>query len=152
MKSPILLLAFVSSCFYQHGNPPGDGQNIVLSAPVSKQKQKVALLQKKLDVAEKEQKKVQSEVERLQKEVDEAQLAMIRKQIDSYEDQIRKLHSDPRKYAQLLQIESSSLFLKERETLYGMIQEGPSPSAFEAQIVLDRILRMITDLSNEGMR
>ena len=142
-----LALFFLTSCAMN--SPLGDDTSVVQAVPAVKQKQKIALLQKKLEHAEKEQKRAEEEVERLNDEVHEAQLVLVRKQVASAEEQIKKLQSDPRKYAQLIQLEASTLFLKEREMLHELIQTGPSPSAFEAQVVLDRILGMITELSNE---
>jgi hypothetical protein len=152
MRAAWGVLFFLLSGCWANRAPGGDDQAIVHSVPAVKQKQKIAFLQKKLDFAEKEKIKADKEVERLSQEVHEAQLALIRKQVGGVEEQIRKLQADPQKYAQLLQYEASALFLKEREILHQLIQTGPSPSAFEAQVVLDRILRMITDLSNDSPR
>lgn len=114
--------------------------NVADLAP-SKQKQKIALLQKKLQFAEKEQKKIKAQVERLSDEMREAEIAYIRKQIDDYEEIIRKY---PSKKADF---DSVDLFLEEREKLHRMIQS--SESTYEAQIVLDRILQLITELSDQ---
>lgn len=152
MKYILLSFVMFTSCFLNHLPTPAGEQPVVVAAPAIKQQQKVTVLQKKLEAAELEQKKAEEEVERLLKEVSDAQLALIRKRVDSYEQQIQKLQTDPQKYAQLLQLESSTLFLKEREMLHQMIQTGPSPSAFEAQVVLDRILRMITEISDGAVR
>lgn len=128
MKAYIPLL-FLTSCFTHSLDQP-----IAQGPSPKKQKQKIIALQKKLEQAEKEQLKVQSEVEKLSAEINEAQLSLIRRQIDQYE---RKAHKTPQ------------LFLDEREALYQMIQTGPSPAAFEAQVELDRILRLITELSDK---
>jgi len=127
MKSNILFFFLLTSCFC------GGERAIVQGPSPKKQKQKIAMLQKKLQLAEKEQKKVQTEIEKLVCEIDEVQLFLIRRQIDDYETKKDK---------------TPHLFLQEREALYRMIQEGPSPSAFEAQVELDRILRIITELSD----
>lgn len=107
---------------------------VVQGISAKKQKQRITTLQKKLEAAEQERRKAQSEVERLAFEIDQAQLALIRKQVDKYEQKKEK---------------TPSLFLEEREELYRMIQTGPSPASFEAQVELDRILRIITALSDE---
>lgn len=125
-----ILFLLLTGCF------SSNEQAFVVQGPsAKKQKQKIAVLQKKLEQAEKEQKKVEDEVERLASEIDQVQLSLIRKQVDKYEKKNEK---------------SPSLFLEERESLYRMIQSGPSPSSFEAQVELDRILRLITELSDEG--
>lgn len=125
----LVVLFFLTSCF-------GGNEFAVVHGPSpKKQKQKIAVLQKKLDLAAKTQKKVESEVEKLASEINQVQLALIRRQVDDYE---RKESKVP------------NLFLEEREVLYRIIQGGPSPSAFQAQVELDRILRIITELSDEG--
>src|SRR5262249_37625496 len=113
----------------------------VQELPPTKQKQKIAFLQKKIQIAEKEEKKIHLQIERLQDELRDAQLSYIRKQIDDYEDLLRK-NSKKRET-----IDSGELFFDEREQLHRMIQNG-GPT-FEAQVVLDRILQLITILSDE---
>lgn len=130
----LLILLFLTSCVLLQTS---DEFTQVL--PPTKQKQKIALLEKKLQRAEKEQKKVEEEVGRLSNAVKEAQIALIQKQIEDY----RKAH--PQK---LDPEEVVSFFLKEREILHGMVLDGPSFTAFEAQKVLDQLLEMITELSD----
>lgn len=151
-KSEIFLLFTLTSCFVSHSSILGGREEIAQGLSVAKQKQKIALLQKKLKVAEKHQRQAQEEVERLSSEMEKTQLALIQKEVDSYEEQMRKCQSDPQRATYLFQIESSTFFLKERELLHQMIQNGPSPSAFEAQLILDRILRMITELSDNAKK
>lgn len=118
----------------------------------AKQRQRIAYLQKKLELAEREQTKAQEETEALQTELARAQLALIRRQVEGFENQLRSWQADPQKYYKILQIEPSVLFLKERETLHALIQSGPSPASSEAQVTLDRILRMITELGDHETR
>lgn len=115
--------------------------NVSLDLPLTKQKQKIIFLQKKLELAEREEKKIHAEIERLGDEMRQTQLALIRKQVDEYEEQIRK---QPKKKFDL---DIGELFLNERDQLHRMIQSGAS--IYEAQIVLDRILQLITELSDE---
>ncbi|PIS03327.1 MAG: hypothetical protein COT85_00580 [Chlamydiae bacterium CG10_big_fil_rev_8_21_14_0_10_42_34] len=133
MKYPIIslcsLCVLVSSCY------SGSEQFVVHSLSPQKQKQKMAFLKKKLAIAENEKKKAEDEVQRLADEIDAIQLALIRRQVDLYDQQEKKV---------------AKLFLDEREALYQMIQTGPSPSAFEAQVELDRILRIITAYSDDS--
>jgi len=112
----------------------------VAELPPTKQKQKIVLLQKKLQLAEKEQKKIQAHVERLSDEMREAELAYIRKQVDGYEELIRK---QPSKMADF---DSAELFSDERERLHKMIHS--SESSYEAQVVLERILQLVTQLQD----
>src|SRR5689334_17498332 len=114
--------------------------NVAELAP-TKQKQKIVLLQKKLQLAEREQKKISAQVERLGDEMREAELAYIRKQVDTYEEIIRKQPSKMADY------NSSDLFSDERERLHKMIHR--SESIYEAQIVLDRILQLICQLQDQ---
>ena len=144
------LFLFMAGCFW-HPTPMGEKADmpLVLVAPVIKQKEKVETLHKKLQTAEEERAKAHAEVNRLQKEIEKAELHLVRKQVESYEKQIHALQRDPQKYLQFLQCQKSSLFLPEREMLHQMIQQGSPLAASEAQIVLDRILRMITELSDD---
>lgn len=123
----ILLLFFLTSCFSSSEAPIAQVPNL------KKQKQKIALLEKKLEQAEKAQRKALTEVEKLADEIDQAKLALIRRQIDKHEEK---------------NAPAPTLFLEEREALYRMILDGPSPAALEAQVELDRILRLITELSD----
>lgn len=126
MRYLTLALLFLSSCFTA-------GEPLLVQGPSpKKQKQKIAVLQKRLESAEKEQKKIETDVERLSTEINEAELALIRRQLDDHERRAEK---------------APTLFMEEREALYRMIESGPSPAAFEAQVELDRILRLITELS-----
>lgn len=122
----IPVLSVLSACI-------GGGEQLLVQGPnAKKQRQKISNLQKKLEVAAKEKEKAITEVERLQNEIDEAKLALIRKQIDDYEKRKEK-----------------NVFVEEREVLYRLIQSGESSKAFEAQVELDRILRVITEFSDE---
>ena len=115
--------------------------SISYEMPLTKQKQRLLFLQKKLQMAEKEKNKREEEVDRLAEEVSLAQLSLFSKLVDECEQEI--LHN-PKKWSKV-QIEG--LFLKERETLYELIQT--SSYSFEAQLVLDKILQIITTLSDE---
>ncbi len=126
MKLSFFVLLLLTACFSTNESA------LVQSLSPKKQKQKIAFLQKKLQSVEKERNKVQSEVEKLASEIDAAQISLIRRQVDDYENKSGS---------------GLNLFLAEREALYRMIQTGPSPMAFEAQVELDRILRVITDAS-----
>ena len=137
MNKYFVILLTLTSCFSLVDETP-----IVQSAPVRKQKHQIAVLQKKLASAEASQKKALSEVEKIQEEIQQTQLTLIRKQVDRYE-------GNPQKWVALGQSDPSALFFSEREELHQIIQTGPSPAAFDAQVELDRILRFITQLSDE---
>ncbi len=129
MRYSLFIAVFLSSCF-------GGNEHLMVQQSLSpkKQKQKIAFLQKKLELAEKEQKRVATDIEELSIEINNIRLALIRKQLDEHENGSKK---------------HPKLFQEEREALYRMIEEGPSPTAFEAQVALDRILRLITELSDK---
>lgn len=127
----------------------GEGQEILHAVNGTKQKQKIGWLKKKLEIAERSRKQIETELDNLTVEIHQATLALIRKQLDSYEKQLAELLADPQKSALLKQVEVGRLFLQEREALHEIIQDGPSSAAFEAQTELDRILRMITQLSEK---
>lgn len=78
-----------------------------------------------------------------------AQLALINKQVDGFEHDIKRLKEDPKQSAFFLSPEGRNLFLKERDLLQQMMENGSPPAAYEAQVVLDRILRMITMLTDD---
>lgn len=132
----ILLLAVLSSCGIRP-HPTGGGD-----LPLTKQKQKISFLQRKLMIAEMQQEKIQTQVQRLRDDVREAELAYIRGQIDDYEELIRR---EPKAKSHF---DSAELFHEEREKLHRIIQS--SDSTYEAQIVLDRILQLVTELGNDG--
>ena len=133
MRKMIVTCLLLSSCM---SNIAFDG---VQSLSASKQKQRITFLQKKLEIAEKGLKGAQEEVEHLHSELHQSQLSLIARQIENYEQHIRQV--GPSRLSE----EKIAPFLKEREILQQMMENGPSPEAFEAQVVLDRILRMITE-------
>jgi hypothetical protein len=105
----------------------------------AKQKQRVCLLQKKLQIAERAEGKIKNQIEHLKTDLREAQLSLIRKKVEAYENGLKKRVEDATK---------TELFLEEREKLYQILQQDTS--SFEAQVVLDRILGLITDLGNDS--
>ncbi len=125
------------------------GQDGIYSLSLTKQKQRVLLLQKKLDLAEKDLQAAQDVVEELRSDLYQSQLALIGKQIDAYEQQMRKAKTAIEPPLSRENGEQKLLFAKERETLQQMMEEGSSSKALEAQFVLDRILRVITALQEE---
>ncbi len=139
----IILFVLLASCSYQTEPTPLDSAWTQKELPVSKQKQRISYLQKKLDLAQKSLQKAQDEEGRLIEEVQEAKLVLIAKQIDAYE---RQIDQNPHRYASLLQPEMGNLFLQEREELDALIRSGAS---LQAQALLDRILRLITQLSDD---
>jgi len=123
----ISTLSILSACF-------STAEPLLVQGPiVKKQKQKVSNLRKKLEATEEEKEGVEKKIERLQREIDEAELALIKRQIDEYERHPYK---------------EISLFIEEREALYRLIQTGDSSQSKDAQVELDRILRIITELSD----
>lgn len=138
------LLAF-SACAGVSDEPDA----LAYSPPAKKQKQKISNLKKKLTDAEKEMRKAEEEVEILREEVYDAELTYIRTQIDSYEQAVADLRIKPEKYSQFLAKEHATLLLKEREMLHEVIQQGPGPCALDAQLMLERIQRLITELAND---
>jgi hypothetical protein len=114
----------------------------------TKQKQKIAFLQKKIDRAEKEQKKIEETIELLQEEMQQAELILVRRMVLETEEKLRKFEEDSTNRSKYTDHEISNLFLEEREVLYRMIQSEPTPASFEAQAVLDQILGLITTLAD----
>ena len=110
----VLFLLILAACTHQSTE--------VAHLSAKKQKQKIAALEKKLKLAEKNAIQIAKDVEELQEQIRFAELALIRKNMEK----------------------RNSLFLEEREVLHRMIQSGPTPASLEAQIVLDEILQLIT--------
>lgn len=127
--------------------PSRDGFVSQHDLPLSKQRQKIAFLQKKLEMAEKEQRKAVTEVGRLGEELYTAELHLIQRQIADFENLLLQSQGDS-KYRIRLPADRTQLFLKEREMLQQMMENGPPSAALEAQLVLDRILRFITEIDS----
>ncbi len=121
MKKCILLL-FLSGCLSTQMQP-------IVAQQLSprKQKQKIIVLEKKLQAAKKAQRQAEAVVEAIVVELEDAQLALVRRQLDEYEKKHPK---------------EAPLFVEEREMLHRMIEEGPNAASFAAQAQLDRILRL----------
>ncbi len=134
------LCLFVSSCTVREQI---NGQTTFLSGYDRKQKQKVVVLQKKLDMAERALEKSQDEVDYLRANLCDAQLESIELQIEHIE---RKWQLDPVALSQTLYADTASLFLEERETLYQILQMGLS--VHRAQSLIDRILQLITQVND----
>jgi Skp family chaperone for outer membrane proteins len=116
--------------------------SIAHTIPASKQRLRIAHLQKKLEFAQRNLQKAQEEVEEINSQLHQSQLALIEKQIQSYESKVKK-HKPTSNFEE--ERDDMQLFLREREMLQEMMETGPSPESFEAQLTLDRILRMITE-------
>jgi hypothetical protein len=142
----LLFLLFLSACTL-----PPTGSDLFVKLSPTKQKQKIAFLQKKLGSAEREQKKAEDEVDYLREEIKQAELTLVRRIVFETEEKLRKFQENPSNRLKISENEISNLFLEEREILHRMIQAGPTPASLEAQGVLDQILRMITNLSDESL-
>lgn len=140
-----ICLLIMGGCTSGHLFQTGMNQDFVQHLPISKQKQRIAVLQKKLEHAKKNLQTAQEIVDQLNVDLYQSQLVLISKQIENYEKTAKKIPSDSAFQRMLVQKDDSSLFIRERETLQQMLENGPSPEAFEAQIILDRILRAITE-------
>lgn len=126
---PIVGCLFLTGCM-NNGFHLGESQNVVQTMPLTKQKQRIAILQKKLEIAQRNLKVASEGVEQLASEIQQSQLTLVEKQIDMFQQ------GQSRTFA------GRDPFLKEREMLQQILQEGPSPEAFEAQVVLDRMQRL----------
>lgn len=112
----------------------------VYDLPLTKQKQKVVLLQKKIQIAKKEQQRISQHLQKLNEDMCDTQLACIRKKIDYYEDLFRKDHK------KCAYFDISEAFIKELEVLQEMIQRDCA--TFEAHVLLERILQIIPTTEN----
>lgn len=123
-----------------------DNQDNIQNLSVSRQKQRISLLQKKLQNAQKDLFEAQELVSVLSKELQASQLALIARQIENYEQQVEKaqIFAQKNNYTKFSH-DQNVLFIKERELLEEMMENGPSPESSQAQIVLDKVLRLITE-------
>lgn len=142
-RSFIWVLLLVSSCSLREQI----AQTSFLSSSDRRQKQRVVVLQKKLDQAQKALAKGQEEVDLLQLQLCDAQLESIEQQIEYLE---RKWQTDPVSLSQALYQDASHLFLEEREALYRIVQTGFS--MHRAQNLIDRILQLITQIHDCAVR
>jgi len=122
-----------------------EAQPIVRQLSEVKQKQRLVFLQKKLQSAEQAELQAELWVKQLKKEIQIAKLALIRKQVDDYERQLENRETGSLK-EDLFMKNKETLFMKEREELYALIQSDADPNAVA---LLDRILRLITELSDD---
>ncbi|MBF8262919.1 MAG: hypothetical protein HW387_584 [Parachlamydiales bacterium] len=106
-------------------------------------KQKALLLQKKLSKAQHALTEDERAIERLRSLLCEAELNAIEAKVESFE---KKWHTEPHRITQSLRKEVPCLFHEERATLSRIIRGGPD--IFRAQVLLDRILQLITQLSD----
>lgn len=147
MKKKILnqlgLLAFLvigTACSQKH---EASTQSVVHYQVDPKLKQKAVTLQKKLGRAERTLSEDQQSIDRLRHQLCEAELNFIESKLENLE---KKWKVDPQRLIQSARAHVSNLFIEEREVLIRIIQRGPETS--RAQVLLDRILQLITEMSN----
>ena len=140
-----LLLLFTSCSF---GAREGDLFFVSEGFAPKQQKLKIANLQRKLEMAESTLDKANAEVDRLKLELASAQIEWIQCRVRLFEQEMGKHQGDVAFLHKKMPFGPTFLFSYERELLNELVRSGPSPSSFEAQIVLDQILQMITLLSD----
>lgn len=143
MKFLFLLLLF-SSCAVRDQMI---ASHTFLSGSDRKQKQKVIVLQKKLEMAERSLAKSKADVEDLRGLLYDAQLDSIETRLEVLE---QRWQIDPVALSQALYQETARLFLEEREILYRILQAGVS--VHRAQSLIDRILQLITQINDCAVR
>jgi DNA repair exonuclease SbcCD ATPase subunit len=138
---PALLFLLLTSCTVKQGS------DAAFEWPVDrKQRQKIAFYHKKLESAERALSKTQEEVDLLRHQIWQAELKAIETQVKALEERWK---GDPYGLSRQL-ADVSLLFIDERETLHRITQD--SPFAPHAQQLLDRILQLITQLSDSEVR
>lgn len=136
----------LSGCMSNNSLLSLDNQDNIQNLSISRQKQRISLLQKKLQNAQKDLCDAQELVSVLSKELQASRLALIARQIENYEQQVEKAQSFAQKNNLIkFSQDQNLLFIKERELLEEMMENGPSPESSQAQIVLDKVLRLITE-------
>ena len=144
-KTVLIFSLFLTGCLSNNNLLSLDNQDNVQNLSVSRQKQRITLLQKKLQIAQKDLEEAQEQVSVLSKELQASQLALISRQIETYEQQAEKSQGLSFRNSFKISQDSNGLFIKEREMLEEMMESGPSPESSQAQIVLDKVLRLITE-------
>lgn len=130
-----LIPLFLMSCSHLPSS------NADISHSPRKQKQRIASLEKRIAQAEEEWNKKGLEVELLKAEKKRTEILMIRSKVEQYEEELRAFREGRGK------LRKEISFFEERETLHRLVQEGPSPTSYEAQLLLDQLLRIITQWS-----
>lgn len=134
---PCLMLA---SCTAAKSQPASVS---VYTAGSQKLKQKAVVLQKKLEKAKRTLSEEEQAIDKLRSQLCDAELNAIESKVDVFE---KKWKSDPSRLMQSPRHDISNLFIEDREILTRIIQVGPD--TMRAQILLDRILQMITQISD----
>jgi|GEM_PF-3450261 len=121
----------------------GGSQTAFYSQSDSKLRQKATFLQKKLEKAQRTLSEDEKSIERIRAQLCEAELNAIESKVESFENQWR---TDPQRLIQSIRPEFSKVFFEERETLNRIIRIGIDIP--RAQTLLDRVLLLITELSD----
>jgi hypothetical protein len=140
-----LAVSFAGALFFSNCSAPKQTafQPVFQPHADPRLKQKAIVLQKKLDKAQHTLSENQQTLDRLRSQLCEAELNAIESSIESFESRWR---SDPQKLMQSLRRDVPNLFLDERESLSRIIRSGPDSA--RAQDLLDRVLQLITQLSD----
>ena len=141
-KSCLLAAGFVM-CFSCGVKQQTSLQSVFHPQGDVKLKQKAVLLQKKLDKAQRTLSEDEKAIGRLRTQLCEAELNAIESKLEIFESQWR---TNPQRLIKGLRAEFSKLFLDEREALSRIIHGGTDVR--RAQALLDRVLQLITQLSD----
>jgi len=138
MKSILLALLF-TSCTHLPVS------NALVSHNGKKQKQRIAAIEKKIGQIEEDLSQKGKEIEILRKEKKKAELEFIKDKVEQHEEELRSFREGRGK------VRKEISFAEEREVLHQLIQDGPSPTSYEARLLLDQLLRIITSWSSEAV-
>jgi hypothetical protein len=108
----------------------------------AKLKQRALLLQKKLDAAQRTLTEDQRSIDRLREQLCNAELNAVESKIQIMENQWQ---ANPQRMV-VLHNDISHFFINDRETLSQIIRNGPD--SLRAQSLLDRVLQLITQVSD----
>lgn len=111
---------------------------------------KIENLHKKLGDKEKSLQSSTQDIKNLRYKLHSEELSAIRQRVESFEEFLRELKMDSQKFQGFLKKDLPTLFLKEREALTAIIQSTQGLDK-DAQVLLDRILRIITSLNNSAI-
>ena len=144
MRFLFLVYIFLLSC----NSHFQDDVVYVRDLPPKKQKQRIAVLRKKLDLAVREKLEADDNVEFLRTQLYYTEIAWVQGVIDGFDVEVQKSDQTYSQVAKNLRIDLERPFLEEREVLYRIVKSGPSPASLEAQKVLDHLLTIVTRLND----
>ena len=115
-----------------------------------KQNRRIETAKNKWLIAKKRYLQAKRKKQRAKRKIFDEEIKLIDLQLKTFEKHLENLKKDTKIYQSFLKKNVSSLFLKEREILMEMMKQ--SHMKIKAEKILEKILRLITHLSNEKQK